>query len=508
MKIAIGILLVIYSGLLQGQNGTLDSSFADFGKKIIVFDSLNSDALGSVKMAQDENYLVFARLDRLGGPTDLSTRLLKLDRNGEIIPGFGAGGFIKPEVDGKPFFPQNYIELPNGSFRFYSPEYLVQYHKNGQPDLNYGTNGVIKIKTPADFGYFVNGIKIIQTEAKSYVCLAGVFIGIPRYILYKIDPAGNLVTQFPDSAFHLIPEKINGVSLSRGNILADQHNQIYFYGEGYHATKGYCLFILKLKENGAIDKSYGDLGLFTIYGIRYDSQSTFAQADPDGIVFLFGSSTVPTAGHYLIKINAGGQLDKDFNMTGSLIQDKTPGFRPVTLLLFTDYGFVLGGESRLAPGSDPKHTLVFYHKSGRIDSSFATNGILTTQFNPSFGIRQSRCDVLIRDREMSFVSSGRIIAGGYNAIGITRHHVNSRIPSKLIETLEWNYKILDWGDHFILQMDGDGPHEISLMDLWGRPLIAKKFNGTQFEFKKPAPGNYILTLTKVNSTRTKQLIVH
>lgn len=509
MKKVIWILLFISSISLYSQNGTLDSSFGNFGKKIIVFDSINSDAFGSVKLAKDENYLVMAILDKLGGPTSLTTRLFKLDRTGAFISGFGNGGFIKPEVEGKPFLPFNYTEFPNGTFRFYSPDYLVQYQKNGLPDLNFGNNGIIKLKNPNDFGYSGGVKNIIELAGGGYVCLAGVNIDfLPRIMLYKLHPTGSLVTQFPDSAFHIISEKFNGVTLNRANIITDQYNQIYLYGEGYHGTKGYCLFVLKFKENGSIDKSYGDQGMFTIYGIRYDSESTFAQADSYGNVYLFGSSTTPTASHYVVKISPQGQTDPSFNQTGSIIQNLTPSFDPRSMLLFADQGFVLGGRSRLVPGTDPKHSLVFYNKTGKIDSSYGINGVLTTRFNPSFGNLDSRCDVLIRDREMSFVSSGRTIEGGYDAIVLTRHKIRTNIPSNVGIKEDLNFIIMDSGNQFIIKPGQEGTFIITLTDIYGRSITNQKIIGEQCELQKPVPGYYILSISNGRLKSSKKMVVN
>lgn len=462
--------------VVKSQFGFLDSSFANNGKQIIVFDSINSDAFGKVKSAHDKNYFVYAILDKLGGPTNLTSRIFKLDRDGKLIKSFGQDGFIKPIINNTAFFPQDFIELPNGTLHLYSTEYFIRYRQNGTVDSSFGKNGIITIKTPKDYGYFTNRISIDRQNDGNYICLADVNIDfIPRTILYKVLENGKIASQFPDTSFVLIPESINKVTLNRAKIISDQFRNIYIFGEGFHPTKGLCLFILKYNENGKIDQTYGDQGLATIYGLNYDSQSTYGMLDNHRNIFLYGSSTKPSGSHYIAKFNASGILDLSFNKTGFIIHGSTQSFDPLSFQAFSDFGFVLGGRSRIAPGSDPKHTIIFYTKNGLIDSSFGVNGVVTTRFNPSFGNLDSWCNHVIPDDNMALLTSGRSIEAGYDAIVLTRHKINKTIPTaNLNESGKTKLKIFQKGSELIVNNVFSSNCQILICNVFGH----KVYSGT------------------------------
>jgi uncharacterized delta-60 repeat protein len=172
--------------------------------------------------------------------------------------------------------------------------------------------------------------------------------------------------------------------------------------------------VMRLNPDGSFDTSFDADGKVNTNIAGSDTAYAVA-IQPDGKILVAGYST--NAGNWnftIVRYNTNGSLDTDFDLDGKTITDVgSTEDKAFSLAIQNDGKIVLAGKSGI--GSNQNFALVRYNDNGSIDSSFGTNGIVTTDF----GLNQE--DIAY---SVAIQSDGKIVAVGKSNgdFGIARYN--------------------------------------------------------------------------------------
>ena len=192
-------------------------------------------------------------------------------------------------------------------------------------------------------------------------------------------------------------------------IVIGPDGSIYAAGSGTKSGHEYGL-IAKYTSAGSLDTAFGDGGEIT------DNNLVTAQAialQSDGGILVAGASAGAASGGpalALERYTAAGSLDGSFGSGGIVLDTIGPAADFIDSIVVQSNGQILiGGNTVVVVATKHKKqaingdfALARYNSNGSVDSSFGTNGKVTTDFNGFFDqIRQ----ILVQP-------DGRIIAAG------------------------------------------------------------------------------------------------
>jgi uncharacterized delta-60 repeat protein len=185
---------------------------------------------------------------------------------------------------------------------------------------------------------------------------------------------------------------------------------------GGHSINGSAndFALLRYNANGSLDTSFSADGwLVTDFGGSDDYVSGMALKD--GQIVLAGYIIDPTSGttdFALARYNADGSLDEGFGIAGLVRTDLGSAFdyeMAYSVTVQADGRILLAGD-RWNDDGDNDFALVRYNANGTPDTTFGTNGLVSTDFGPSWYDTAT---------SVSVHSNGSIVLAGYSSDAIS-----------------------------------------------------------------------------------------
>jgi uncharacterized delta-60 repeat protein len=248
---------------------------------------------------------------------------------------------------------------------------LVRYNSNGTLDTSFDVDG----KVTTNFGNFgpayVGISKCITVQPDGKILIAGTAGSIARY-----NTDGSLDTTFSGDGKVLDSLLPQGIIES---ILVQPDGKILISGGIFVGISGNNYNVARYNSDGTLDTTFGISGLASTYISFADIVSeTVLQAD--GKILVVGTSLVGGASRdfTLVRYNANGTLDTSFDGDGKLttavgaLDDYAN-----SVALQTDGKIVVGGTS------DFNFALARYNVNGSLDTSFSGDGKLTLDLGES-----------------------------------------------------------------------------------------------------------------------------
>lgn len=166
--------------------------------------------------------------------------------------------------------------------------------------------------------------------------------------------------------------------------------------------------ISRYNSDGSLDTSFSSDGKVLIDFGRYDFGNALA-IQADGKIVVAGQSVAlggSSPNIQLVRLNTNGSLDSTFDSDGKVTTDMgSAQENALSLVLQSDGKLVVGGLS--GSFGSTEMTLLRYNIDGSLDTTFSSDGIATINFAPN---NESANSVAIQ-------SDGKIIAAGYADIG-------------------------------------------------------------------------------------------
>ncbi|WP_343610835.1 T9SS type A sorting domain-containing protein [Chryseobacterium oranimense] len=167
--------------------------------------------------------------------------------------------------------------------------FITKYNYDGTPDATFGTNGLLSIPAyPNNPGeIMVQGSVTLDDNSIILSCSANM-----KAYLVKITGNGSIDTSFGDNGFKLADFLFTPTTLTYGNLMKDEANQIFVV---YSATVGNpsktYTKLCKILPSGTIDTSFGNNGFSSILIDRdYKFQTLKQTRIKNGKIYNFATS--------------------------------------------------------------------------------------------------------------------------------------------------------------------------------------------------------------------------
>jgi len=262
---------------------------------------------------------------------------------------------------------------------------VIKFNSTGAIDTSFATQGMFIY----DFG-FDDYSKSIAIQNDSLLLIAGysytwdgfnVNSVYNQFSIIRLNLNGDLDSTFGVNGVYELNFDPNDCSAVK--ILVETNGKILVVGN-YSISNSNMFFAIRLTQNGSIDLTYGNSGIFQIQLdslYKYDVV-TCAVLQPDGKLLIGGqTSDVMFQGKVfgLIRLNESGTIDSTFGDFG-IVKTNLP-------LSGNDYAYGIALQSDgkiLMCGSaynDKLFAICRYNIFGNLDLTFATNGIFTLDYS-------------------------------------------------------------------------------------------------------------------------------
>lgn len=226
----------------------------------------------------------------------------------------------------------------------------------------------------------------------------------------------------PDSKFHdtgITTLDFNGDDERAYAIALQEDGKIILAGEAINIdNSSFDFALVRLNPDGIVDRTFGNDGvvLTDFVNASYDSaQALVLQADGKivvaGFMATFKDGELQTQNFALARYNTDGKLDTSFGSDGKVTTDFAGGFnRAQSVAIQEDGNIVVAGVMSVAGSEITDFGLVRYNPDGVLDSSFGKEGKVTTDFGKNENIAYA----------LVIQADGKILAGGYTASESTK----------------------------------------------------------------------------------------
>ncbi|MCY1078142.1 hypothetical protein [Archangium lansingense] len=398
--------------------GTLDPSFGSGGV-------VTTDFSGGAEQIEDLAIQRDGRIVTVGSTRNTLTNntnvaLMRYLEDGRLDPSFGEGGRVTTDFGGTDVARAVAIQ-PDGKLVIAgftttsAPRdvFLVaRYLKDGRLDTSFGTGGW----TTIDFGgHIVSLAHDVGIQPNGRIVVAGLTLDARSSYDFAIarlrkdgslDPSfgsgGTVNVDFSGGAdFGLAMSILPGCRIVVAGSAAVPGS-----GDDYAA--------IRLRPDGTLDPSFGTSGRTTVDFLGADDDAWGVAIQPGGKVVLAGRVSRPGESHFafgLTRLDSEGRLDTRFGDGGRTLTDfSRSSDSAMDVAVQSDGRIVAAG----IVGDDVRGGVHFgiarYDKQGRLDPSFGTGGLVTSDFglSPIFGDQAFAVAVDEDDR---------ILVGGASVVG-------------------------------------------------------------------------------------------
>jgi uncharacterized delta-60 repeat protein/uncharacterized repeat protein (TIGR01451 family) len=167
-------------------------------------------------------------------------------------------------------------------------------------------------------------------------------------------------------------------------------------------------------QPATLDQSFGNKGMSVSDSARFDLYPRIALQD-DGKILIATNGTNHSRGFIVRRYQKNGSLDSSFGVNGTATKFINPSWEYSTAItLQPDGKIIVGGSVSFNGNGQTQFVVMRFTSTGRIDSTFATNGV---HILPIYNASDAICkltDIILRP-------GGKILAGGHaaNNLGVS-----------------------------------------------------------------------------------------
>ena len=292
---------------------------------------------------------------------------------------------------------------------------LARFNTDGSPDTTFDTDGQVMTDI-ASGGDYASGV-VIQSDGKiiaaGYSDNAG---NLYDFTVVRYNSDGSLDTSFDTDGKIMIPIGTSN-DFARGMALQSD-GKIVIVGDSSNGTD-YDIALTRLNVDGSLDSSFGTSGKLTFsFGIS-DENGFDVLLQSDGKIVVAGSAFIGSTDDLaLARLNSNGSFDTSFSGDGKVTTDIGTNSYDI------GYSAVLesGGKIVFAGASANQFTIVRYLSDGTLDTSFDTDGKVTT----TIGIDDSASGVALQT-DGKIVAAGRTSAGSNYDFALVRYKTDGSL---------------------------------------------------------------------------------
>lgn len=293
---------------------------------------------------------------------------------------------------------------------------VLRYEKHGTLDSTFGTNGKVVIDNISGVVAIDRSIAI-AADSNGKLLITGYCNSVvtPRVFAIRLNTDGSLDGTFGTGGKYVSDNTYTGITREIGYaITVDGDGNVLVAGYGYNGTNNVML-LLRLTEDGALDSSFGSLGVVTSDGLVAGSGSDVGYGiivDDSNRILVVGSSYNGSNEDMAIwRFNSDGSPDDTFGNNGLVNHHGAAGGNG------SDYGTAITIDSNnriLVTGYSLNGTYDMviwrYDSSGNLDTDFNSSGVVSHASAAGF-------DGFDRGNAITTDAAGNIIVAGYSENG-------------------------------------------------------------------------------------------
>jgi uncharacterized delta-60 repeat protein len=254
---------------------------------------------------------------------------------------------------------------------------VVRYNPDGSLDASFGLDGIAM----TNFGQFSNDRAfdmIIQTDEKILLCGYNTDPDNDReFAMVRYNSDGSIDNSFNTTG--MVSTIIQVGDDEAHSVLIQEDGKIILAGFSFDfSVRNFT--VVRYNSDGTIDNTFDGDGIVTTSITSYDDAAYAAALQSDGKIVLVGYTSGETYDFALMRYNTDGSLDNTFGTGGIVI---TPignsADLAYSIIIQEDNKILVGGQ---ADFNDTAFALLRYNPDGSLDTSFDSDGIVTTQIGP------------------------------------------------------------------------------------------------------------------------------
>jgi uncharacterized delta-60 repeat protein len=413
-----GIALACYNA-----DGSLDQSFSGDGRLTSFFEGQNILVHAATLQADGKILAAGAAQSNIGDEYD--TALVRFQTDGSLDTSFDGDGLVTSNSGGNDYAYSAVLQ-PDGKLilagqvylhaayyplpEHYNPA-LARYNPDGSLDPTFSEVGWLTIdfslRSPAS-------VYALALQSDGKILAAGEMDNMydSDFFVARFTPQGNLDTSFSEDGW--LKSNLPGDCCVAGDdvaraLVVGQDGKIVVAGTSYYGDQ-FNIALVRYNPDGSLDTGFDGDGMLTTDFSGFDDYGRAVVLQPDGKIVVAGYSNNGTQENFaLVRYNPDGSLDTSFDGDGKLTTDFFgKNDCGMALVLQANGKLVFAGYARNESQTD--FALARYNPNGSLDTSFAGDGKLTTDF---YGGEDNAYAILLQ-------ADGKIIVAGSAMNGTNR----------------------------------------------------------------------------------------
>ena len=345
--------------------------------------------------------------------------------DGSLDESFGVGGIVTTNIAND--FARGVVTQSDGKIVVAghtligsdSDFMVVRFNTNGSLDTSFGTGG----KVTTDIGSDDDEANSVALQSDGKIVVVG-YTGIGSdadFAIIRYNTNGSLDTSF-DSDGILTTGIGTGTDDYAYSIALQSDGQIVVAGYTYNVSNS-DFAVVRYNSNGLLDTSFGTGGKVTTPIGSGDDVASSVVLQSDGKIVAAGYTHNGRDEDFaVVRYNSNGSLDTSFDSDGIL----TTGIGSTNdaangVVIQSDSKIVVAGPS--SNGRDDDFAVVRYNANGSLDTSFGTSGKVTTNITDDYAVS------LVLQTDGKIVVAGTVYIGSNLDFAVVRYNTNGSLDT-------------------------------------------------------------------------------
>ena len=504
------LLFVVLAFNLNAQDGALDLTFNSTGKVITTvgtFDDAASDIAVQEIIPNMSNYnsrKIIAVGQTYNG-NDYDFLITRYNDNGSLDNTFGNNGIVSTDIANgsdyaKSVALQSDGKIVVGGFSYVGSKEsfsLARYKYNGTLDSSFGSNGIVT----TSIGAVGDNIFSIAIQDDGKIVAAG-FATIGNnydFALARYETNGTLDNTFDGDG--IVTTNLGSGSDVVYEVVIQNDGKIVAAGHSFQATNQ-DFAVVRYNNTGSLDNTFSTDGIVTtpITG-SFNEYGTSVALKSDGKIVVAGYSANTFIDYVVVQYESDGDLDNSFGVNGAVYTDfgtSTDYGNASDIVLQLDEKILVGGYRN--DGIKLNYSMVRYKTSGAVDSTFGTDGIVTTDFNNG----DDNATSVTLQNDGKILLAGGSHDGTQKSVAIARYENSDLTSSAIIEEEKLSIYPNPFSNQALIKSEKylNGA-QLHIFNSLGEEVFRKENiigNSILIERNEMANGFYFVTLSQNNQT--------
>lgn len=341
---------------------------------------------------------------------------------------------------------------------FVSPLTSLVFAQDGTLDTSFDTDG----KVITDFSQANNYAESVAIQSDGKIIVVGTaYNGTNRdFAITRYNSDGSLDATFNGNG-KLITDIINdfwgGGQDEAQDVAIQSDGKIVVVG-WTSSSDGFDYFaVVRYNSDGSLDNTFSGDGMTITYFGADIQQATGVKIQPDGKIVVVGhledySSGTAIYDFAVARYNTDGSLDNSFDGDGTLTTDFNNGGNDLAedVVIQSDGKIIVVG--RTDDYIDGDIALVRYNSDGSLDTSFDTDGKLTTDFGAGYDYGYA----VALQTDGKILVSGQVADASFDNFGLVRYNNDGSLDTSFDTDgkVLTNFTSYSYGYDIAIQPDG------------------------------------------------------